>query len=285
MQTIQSALTAAQRDQWEREGYLVLRNLLPRSAIDGVRAAFARATDQLLAQLQDEGLIEDIGRDLPFERRFAVVAGPHAKKFGRGWRKLVGGREVFDLHGVPPLVDVVSELLGSDVLGHAIYNARPKLPNQQLTIVPWHQDSGYLGPESAKSLILTCWIPLVSVHRDNGCMQVIPGTHRTPLYEHRQEDKEGQFLELDPRVVDESKAVTLPMEPGDVLIFNNLVFHRSLPSTSPDIRWSIDIRYVRAGDFDGNAWPDKDFQWVIRSDTRPVTTYEQWLAQVQRFTW
>jgi len=281
---LSSHLTEADRIQWDRDGYLVLRQLLPRAAIDNMRAAYARVTDQLIRQLKAEGLIADEGAELPLERRFAEVAGKHAARFGRGWRKLVGGREVFDLHCEPALVDVVGELLGGDVLGHAVFNARPKLPQQQFTVVPWHQDSSYFGAASAKSLILTCWIPLVPVHAANGCMQVIPGTHRTPLYEHRQEEREGQFLELDPRVVDESKAMTLPMAPGDVLIFNNLLFHRSLPSTSPEIRWSIDIRYIRAGDADGH-WPDNDFQWVIRSETKPVTTYEQWYAQVQRFKW
>ena len=249
--TLSSVLTDAQRQQWDREGYLVLKNLLPRPIIDGVRRKYAEVVDQLIAQLKAEGLIQDEGKHLPFERRLAEVAGRHANKFGRGWRKLVGGREVFDLHHSPGLVDVVGELIGGDVIGHPVYNARPKLPNQQLTVVPWHQDSGYFGEKSATSLILTCWIPLVPVHAENGCMQVIPGTHRTPLYKHTLENREGQFLELDPAVVDESKAVTLPMQPGDVLIFNNLVFHRSLASTSPDIRWSIDVRYIREGDFGG----------------------------------
>ena len=57
-------------------------------------------------------------------------------------------------------------------------------------------------------------------------------------------------------------------------------------SDLPDIRWSIDVRYIREGDFGGEIpWPDADFQWVIRSETKPVTTFEQWMAQVPRFTW
>jgi len=281
-----SNLTDAQRQQWDREGYLVLPNLLPRSTIEGMRRKYAEVTDQLIGQLKAEGLIVDEGKHLPFERRLAAVAGRHANKFGRSWRKLLGGQEVFDLQCSPGLVNVVGELIGGDVIGHAIYNARPKLPNQQFTVVPWHQDSGYFGAQSATSLILTCWIPLVPVHADNGCMQVIPGTHRESLHQHTLENCEGQFLELDAAVVDESRAVTLPMQPGDVLIFNNLVFHRSLPSISPEIRWSIDVRYVRDGDYAGDAiWPDADFQWVIRSDAKPVTTFARWLAQVERFAW
>ena len=277
--SVTATLSPAQQQQWAQDGYLLLRGIIPPATVTGLRALYERVTDRLLAQLEAEGAITSEYKQLPFERRFAA-AGRHANKFGRGYRRQVVGREVYDLHRVPALVDVAAALLGADVLGHPIFNARPKLPGQQLTVVPWHQDSSYFGAASARSLILTVWIPLVPVDQNNGCLQVIPGTHREALHEHKVEDREGQFLELDSRVVDESKAVTLPMQPGDALVFTNLTFHRSLPSLSPD------IRYLRAGDFPGTSyWPTTGFEWVIRSATRPETTWEDWIAEAQQLTW
>ena len=282
------SLTATEQRQWSDAGYLLLRDVVSRAAIQQMRALYAHVAETFLEQLRAEGLITELHPDLPFERRFAVAAGKHAAKFGRGWRRAVAQRAVFDLHHDPALLDVVAELLGGDVIGHPIFNARPKLPGQQLTVVPWHQDSSYFGPASEQILILTCWIPLVPVDAKNGCLQVIPGSHRERLHPHLQEDREGQFLELPASVVDESRAVTVPMAPGDALLFTNLTIHRSLPSVADTIRWSIDIRFLRDGarpDQAAAQWPDADFEWVVRSRTRPATTFESWHQQTSRFTW
>jgi hypothetical protein len=80
-------LTREQRAQWDADGFLLLRGVIPQATIQSVRGMFARAADKMIAQLKAEGLIADERKDLPFERRFAVVAGAHAHKFGRGCAK------------------------------------------------------------------------------------------------------------------------------------------------------------------------------------------------------
>ncbi|MXZ00614.1 phytanoyl-CoA dioxygenase family protein [Candidatus Poribacteria bacterium] len=230
-------------------------------------------------ELKKDGIIEDEGVELPFETRFAQVVGEHANRFGRSWRNQVATSEVFEIHQAPRLVDAIGQLTGTDVIGHPVFNARPKLPGQQLTVVPWHQDSGYFGTVSESSLIPTAWIPLVPVDATNGCLQVVAGSHRLGVIDHRTEEREGRFLEVLDELVDDSRVFTCPMEPGDALVFHNLTLHRSLQHTTSEIvRWAIDIRYLRDGDHPGAIyWKDPDFKWVIRSQTQPLTTLEQWL--------
>ncbi|MCY4567094.1 MAG: phytanoyl-CoA dioxygenase family protein, partial [Candidatus Poribacteria bacterium] len=177
------------------------------------------------------------------------------------------------------LVDAIGQLTGTDVIGHPVFNARPKLPGQQLTVVPWHQDSGYFGTVSETSLIPTAWIPLVPVDESNGCLQVVAGSHRLGVVNHHTEEREGKFLEVMDALIENSRVVTCPMELGDALVFHNLTLHRSLPHTTSEIvRWAIDIRYLRDGDHPGTIyWQDPDFKWVIRSETQPVTPVPQWL--------
>ena len=55
---------------------------------------------------------------------------------------------------------------------------RPKLPKLGRGDVPWHQDSGYVAAHCDKQLIITCWIPLVDATPENGCVQILPRTHR-----------------------------------------------------------------------------------------------------------
>ena len=167
------------------------------------------------------------------------------------------------------------------LFGHPVFNARPKLPNQQLTVVPWHQDSGYFGAQSESALIPTAWIPLVPVDETNGCLQVVAGSHKMGLLNHHTEDREGRFLEVLDSLIDESKIVTCPMETGDALLFHNLTLHRSIAHTIDNlIRWAIDIRYVRDNDDAGAIyWKDPNFQWIIRSRTKPITPLNDWLAK------
>jgi ectoine hydroxylase-related dioxygenase (phytanoyl-CoA dioxygenase family) len=119
-------------------------------------------------------------------------------------------------------------------------------------------------------------------------MQIAPGSHRSGLLEHQHENRAGRFLEIAEvdNLVDEARAVTCPMEPGDVLLFHNLTFHRSLPNVSPITRWSIDIRYMRDGDHPGGlTWSDPNDKWVIRSETQPITTLAQWLDMIEQLWW
>ncbi len=272
-------LSREQIEQWENDGYLLLKDVVPESAINGVRDSFAHVVDGIIRELKKDGIIEDEGVELPFETRFAQVAGEHASRFGRSWRNQVATPEVFEIHRAPRLVDAIGQLTGTDVIGHPVFNARPKLPGQQLTVVPWHQDSGYFGTVSEDSLIPTAWIPLVPVDETNGCLQVVAGSHRLGVIDHRTEEREGRFLEVLDELVDDSRIFTCPMEIGDALVFHNLTLHRSLPHTTSEIvRWAIDIRYLRDGDHPGTIyWKDPDFKWVIRSQTQPLTPLEQWL--------
>ncbi|RKU16400.1 hypothetical protein C6503_12290 [Candidatus Poribacteria bacterium] len=274
----ETPLSPEQMHQWENDGYLLLKGVIPDTAIDDVRDSFAGVVDGIIRELKEDGIIEDEGLELPFETRLAQVAGEHANRFGRSWRNQVATVEIFDLHYSPLLVDAIAELTGTDVIGHPVFNARPKLPGQQLTVVPWHQDSGYFGTVSETSLIPTVWIPLVPVDETNGCLQVVAGSHRLGVVDHHTEEREGKFLEVLDELIEESRIVTCPMEVGDALVFHNLTLHRSLPHTTSEIvRWAIDIRYLRDGDHPGTIyWKDPDFKWVIRSETQPLTYFLEW---------
>ncbi len=274
-------LSEIQTQQWKEDGYLLLKRAVPLPIIEGVRQLFSEMVDRIISELKSEGLVENEGEDLPFETRLLKVAGIHANRFGRSWRNQVAGKAIYDLHHADPLVTAIGEITGTDVIGHPVFNARPKLPNQQLTVVPWHQDSGYFGAQSESALIPTAWIPLVPVDETNGCLQVVAGSHKMGLLNHHTEDREGRFLEVLDSLIDESKVITCPMETGDVLLFHNLTLHRSIAHTIDNlIRWAIDIRYVRDDDDAGAIyWKDPNFQWIIRSRTKPITPLNDWLAK------
>jgi hypothetical protein len=284
--TADIGLTPDQLATWHERGWLVLRDCIPLPAITALREVFAGVVARQLDQLQREGVITDTRPELPFERRYAEAAGIHAGRFGRGWRSEIISPALFDLHRSPRLLAAMSAIFAGDgVYGHPVWNARPKLPGQQLTVVPWHQDSAYFGPDSEHQTIVTAWVPLVPTPAHNGGMQVADGSHRDGLAAHRVEDRTGKFLEIADGNPPAASIVDVAVGPGDALVFGNLLKHRSVANLSDGIRWSVDLRFHPehiAGNVGGC---DLKAPWVLRSANRPATTYEQWRPLVANLPW
>lgn len=98
-------------------------------------------------------------------------------------------------------------------------------PPQARTELPWHQDNGYtpLDPEE----YVTCWLALDDADVDNGCIWVIPGSHRHGTQPHHA--GAGPFrVGLDGG----EDGVPVPVRRGDVLVFSSLIMHRSGPNTT-----------------------------------------------------
>jgi ectoine hydroxylase-related dioxygenase (phytanoyl-CoA dioxygenase family) len=74
-------------------------------------------------------------------------------------------------------------------------------------------------------------------------MQFIPRTHKLGVVPHERKNK--FYLEIAEDHLQRylNQAIDIPLEPGDVVLFSNLLFHRGLPNSSNSIRWSCDGRY------------------------------------------
>ena len=83
------------------------------------------------------------------------------------------------------------------MIASSVYRLRPKIPNYGYGEVPWHQDSGYFEPYCDKDLVVTVWLPLVDADVENGCMWVMPRSHRGPVARHKLA-ADGKYLQIDP---------------------------------------------------------------------------------------
>jgi ectoine hydroxylase-related dioxygenase (phytanoyl-CoA dioxygenase family) len=114
-------------------------------------------------------------------------------------------------------------------------------PPQARTELPWHQDNGYtpLVPEE----YVTCWLALDDAVEENGCLWVIPGSHRAGTRTHVNGGS-GPF-----RVGHDGPAadgVPVPVARGSVLVFSSLLMHRSGPNTTDRPRRSWIIQFCSA---------------------------------------
>ncbi len=205
------------QEQYERDGYVIIRN-----AID---PALAQETsdhvDWLLEKnpgIRPEQLHHKLLHKDPFMHR---------------------------LTGDDRLLDIVEPFIGSDIaLFAAHYIAKAPFKGQP---VLWHQDGSYWPLEPME--VITIWLAATDSTVENGCMRVLPGTQHQKLLTLRQMQKtdgESDVLGygIDPRTLDESQAVDLELQPGDVSIHHPNVIHGSNANDSARWRKGLTLRYI-----------------------------------------
>jgi phytanoyl-CoA hydroxylase len=274
------SLTAEQIKFYDEEGYLVLPRLLDEEDMAGVKASMAQRVEEIAADLVAAGLVAESFESSPFEARladlFAGLTDGDFLKYGRSWRDRLPG--YFDLMANPKILDAVESLIGSEIFANPVYNTRPKVPNVAAGAVPWHQDRSY-WPDANANPVITVWIPLVDATLENGCLHIIPGTHRSGLHNHHKESHTGTgYTELDSEFVKTDRAVAIPLEAGGAILFNDRCIHMSTPNRSRMVRWSVDLRYQPT---DQDPMPQHGAGFLARSRKFPerVATLEDWLAR------
>lgn len=276
------SLSAAQLETYNREGYLVLENLLDDHDMAAPRAAMNEKTEEIARELKANGLISHTFQDEPFPTRLARLFGDLTDedflKYGRGWRDRKAG--YFHLMSNPKIVDAVESLIGPELFSNPVYNVRPKVPGVAAGAVPWHQDKSY-WPDANANPVITVWIPLVDSTHQNGCLHLIPATHKKRAMAHGAEEYSGTgFLEIAPAEIQKRKReiIALPMQAGSAVLFNDRLIHSSTPNNSDHVRWSVDLRYQPT---DQDPMSSHGAGFLVRSELYPerVATLEDWLAE------
>ena len=145
----------------------------------------------------------------------------------------------------PALLDMLEQIVGPDlILWITRILCKPAVKGRE---VPWHQDGEYwlMRP------LATCsaWIAIDPVSTANGCMRFIPGSHlRQELYRHHQANRDNLVLnlELDQDQFDESDAVNVELEPGQISLHDVRLIHGSLANDSGQRRAALIMRYMPA---------------------------------------
>jgi phytanoyl-CoA hydroxylase len=161
----------------------------------------------------------------------------------RIWSPIKKHRQFKNMAEFSGLLDIVEALLGSDIqLHYTKLNMKgPKVGS----IVEWHQDFAYY-PHTNTDL-LSCLIYLDDATVENGCLEVIPGSHQWGLLKH---EVDGAFRgKMTPEKVAEfqSKSVALTAPAGSVVFLHCMTLHYSNINTSDKPRRAFLPAY-RAGD-------------------------------------
>lgn len=210
-----------------------------------------RCTDQQVAQFHDQGYLLVPGLFSPAEMAIMLEflqRDPHGEAALMGRRDGEGGvtklrvwnaadQTPYGLIGrLPRIVDRMEQLLGGEVY---LYHAKATI-KEPFTggAWAWHQDYGYWYNNGCLfPYMASCMIALDACTRENGCLQVLAGSHHMGRVEHM---KVGDQTGADPARVEEARKVLplvyVEMQPGDALFFHCNLLHRSDQNPSPHRR-------------------------------------------------
>ena len=283
-------LTAGQVDAFNANGYLVVEDVLDQAAVlDPVRAEYAALLDALYRDWATQGRVPP-GLTGYYEQLSA------AYRAGCDWFQpmdisLPGGEiaadtpmhfgpAVFDMITAPRLLDAVEQLIGPELTSNPIQHVRIKPPATDLrsdesrahiTRTDWHQDRGVGHAEADATTMVTVWLAVTDATVENGCLQVIPRSPDLGMLPHCPKTQTA----IADGLIDESRAIPLPVKSGGAVFLHPLTPHASLANRTQGFRWSFDIRFNRSGEPTGRAhFPD----FVARSRANPASELRDWRA-------
>ncbi len=140
----------------------------------------------------------------------------------------------------PRVLDMVEDILGPDILvyGSVFFIKEPNDPG----FVSWHQDATYMGLEPHDGV--TAWLALSPSNLESGCMRMLPGSHKGDIRLHNDTFDDDNILTRGQVIdgIDETAAVDLVLEPGEVSLHHLKVIHSSKPNRSQHRRIGFAIQ-------------------------------------------
>ncbi len=224
--------------QFDRDGYLVLRNFWRNGELE-----------ELQAQL------DHLGR---------LIGGPQFCSGDASRYKLTPETQSL-LYDRLKYIPALSRMSGSPAIHQmcrdlgmqhpslmGCCNMRMDRPHDERHLFAWHQDSVYLlGSFNA----VTVWIPLQEVNHQLGTIQVIPGSHKAGLAPFKRISDKAvvpyvpmlqRDIALDREVQEEP--VTIAAHRGDIVVFKQMLLHRSTPNLGSQVRWTVQLRITDLSD-------------------------------------
>ncbi len=229
--------------RYAQDGYLLVRNAFDPDVLEALRALIDVQVDAYARELLQRGRVRTLHEGLPFPRRLAALLDGTGIRL-RKWSNFLFGPEIHALVTSKRLLHALRAVLGPEVLFHGDYQLTPKLPRNPVQAFPWHQDTLYYGRASRHLHVVTVWVPLVPAHAANGCIEVLPGSHRWGLLDGVR-GIEGNVHPLED-IAARGRPVHVEMRPGDALLMGNLTFHASGMNMTDEVRWSIDLGFSAA---------------------------------------
>ncbi|CCV15239.1 Phytanoyl-CoA dioxygenase [Mesorhizobium sp. STM 4661] len=220
------AMTKAEKERYASDGYIIRQGLLTTAEVDDFR-------DHARKQLEAEN------------KSGAVMA--KGDKEGKTTLLKMWTKAEDDKYGLlardERMVDLAEAAVGKPIYLYS-HKMTMKQPNEG-GAWEWHQDFGYwynygcLAPE-----MMSIYVALDKATRENGCLQVLRGSHKLGRLNHiRENDQTNVEQEHLEAALKRYEHIYVEMEAGDALIFDGNLLHRSDANRSDTYRWGYICSY------------------------------------------
>jgi len=205
----------SRRDEFAEKGFLIVPGLFRKEEVKTIKTQIQTVLDEVRREAIDAG------RDPEKVINHGVYVGlaVHSSFF----RQAVCDERLVSLMeaAIGPNVEFISDKV--------VFKS-----HDQDYGTPWHQDWSYWYGSHK----VTAWVALDDATPDNGCLRLVPGSHRMAVnHEGDASDGKGFVHRLDANAVDENQVVTATMEAGGVVVFHDLLLHASYQNVSGRDRW------------------------------------------------
>jgi phytanoyl-CoA hydroxylase len=269
------ALTRDQLDHFEEHGYVVVDDLLDQATeVRPLVDEYDALIDDLCQRLHAEGKLASSYRGMSFGERLTRILEEAGQSYYQHLDISLGGPiteetpihlgpAVFRILTSPRLLDAAESVVGPELYSNPIQHIRIKVPerlvpephrNSLTATTEWHQDQGVALPEADQTDTLTVWLAITDATVENGCLQVIPGSHREDLAVHCPGGGRKNQVHIPDAFLRLGDAVPAPVRSGGALFMHRRTKHASLANCGDDIRWSFDLRYCPIGQPTGRPW-------------------------------
>ena len=242
---------------YQENGYFVLNEALDKAELENLRAEALRICRGEVGAVR--GVEDPDPGDTPDDvmRRYLCIHFPH--KISELMLRTLKH---------PKIVDVLTEVVGPNVkcMQSMLFIKAAGKPGQA-----WHQDEDFI-PTRDRSLV-GAWIALDDATTQNGCLWIIPGSHKPGVLWPMQVQQDYRFdctSESFAFPYKDEDAVPVEVKAGSIVFFNGYTLHRSLPNTAGSgYRRALVNHYMSAESLlPWNA--PKDGETVAMADFRDV---------------
>lgn len=229
-----SAPNESMCDFYEEYGYLVVPDALSVEELEELRGEALSICKGERGEVSGFEPAAPGGSDEAVQRRYLCIHFPH--KISSIMKKYLA---------TPKLVDVLTDVVGPNVkcMQSMLFIKATGKPGQA-----WHQDEDFI-PTRDRSLI-GAWIAMDDATIENGCLWLIPGSHKPGILWPMEQQRDRRF-----DCTDESKgfpyrdedAIPIEVKAGSVVFFNGYLLHRSFPNRAKaGFRRVLVNHYMRA---------------------------------------
>ena len=227
--------SAAEVAQFARDGYCIVRGLVPAGECARMRAVAVRDLAAAAPPLEYEADTQYPGAPQPRP----APGGRTVRRLLQAWARDAVFRE---WAAAPPVVARLRQLLGPQIaLSQAHHNCVMTKDPAWGSLTSWHRDIRYWS--FTRPELVSVWLALGEEHRDNGCLMLLPGTQAMDFDAARLDA--AQFLRTD--VVENAALletrVFAELQAGDVLFFHCRLFHAAGHNRSARTKFSAVFTY------------------------------------------